>query len=107
MNRPELPHSTVCLDIHWKGSGSSTSVTNSNSSDRSNRSNSSDRSNTPSHSSEKDHSSNHQEKPVPKDIVTVDLLQIPPPSNELTDTQENELAMKNLLQGIKWIHMIQ
>ena len=98
MNRPELPHSTVCLDIHWKGSGSSTSST---SSDRSNRSNSSDRSNTPSHSSEKDHSSNHQEKPIPKDIVTVDLLQIPPPSNELTDTQENELAMKNLLQGIK------
>ena len=94
MNRPELPHSTVCLDIHWKGSGSSTSVTNSNSS------NSSDRSNTPTHSSEKDHSSNHQEKPVPKDIVTVDLLQIPPPSNELTDTQENELAMKNLLQGM-------
>lgn len=97
MNRPELPHSTVCLDIHWKGSGSSTSVTNSNSSNSSDRSN---RSNTPSHSSEKDHSLNHQEKPVPKDIVTVDLLQIPPPSNELTDTQENELAMKNLLQGM-------
>ena len=38
-------------------------------------------------------------KPKPKDIYTTDLLQIPAPSNEISQCNETDTSIKDLMQG--------